>query len=77
MLTPDSSRFWPADDWKPGATPPGFDKQPVRDFLESLGWDKRPPPPALPVDVVAATAARYTAAYERICGRFLEDWPGA
>ena len=77
VLTPDSSRFWAADDWRPGATPQGFDKQPIRDFLESLGWDKRPPAPALPVDVIAATAGRYTAAYERICGRSLEDWPGA
>ncbi len=77
VLTPDSSRFWAVDDWRPGATPQGFDKQPIRDFLESLGWDKRPPAPALPVDVIAATAGRYTAAYERICGRLLDDWPGA
>ena len=77
VLTPDSSRFWAAEDWSPGATPQGFDKQPVRDFLESLSWDKRPPAPPLPVDVVAATASRYRAAYERICGRSLDDWPGA
>ncbi len=77
VLTPDSSRFWAVDDWSPGSTPQGFDKQPVRDFLESLGWDKRPPAPPLPVDVVAATAARYREAYERICGRSLDDWPGA
>ena len=77
MLTPDSSRFWAIEEWSPGATPQGFDKQPVRDFLESLGWDKRPPAPPLPVDVVAATALRYREAYERICGRVLEDWPGA
>lgn len=77
VLTPDSSRFWATEDWSPGATPQGFDKQPVRDFLESLSWDKRPPAPPLPVDVVAATASRYRAAYERICGRSLDDWPGA
>lgn len=77
VLTPDSSRFWVADDWRPGSTPQGFDKQPIRDYLESLGWDKRPPAPALPVDVIAATSGRYTAAYERICGRSLDAWPGA
>jgi phosphoribosylaminoimidazole-succinocarboxamide synthase len=76
VLTPDSSRFWLAEDWSPGSTPQGFDKQPVRDFLESLMWDKRPPAPPLPVDVVAATSARYREAYESICGRSLADWPG-
>ena len=77
VLTPDSSRFWRASDWHPGATPQGFDKQPVRDFLESLMWDKRPPAPSLPVDVVAATSARYREAYEAICGLSLDEWPGA
>ncbi len=77
VLTPDSSRFWATEDWAPGATPHGFDKQPVRDFLETLDWDKTPPPPALPDPVVAATAERYRAAYERICGRSLDEWPGA
>lgn len=77
LLTPDSSRFWRASDWHPGSTPQGFDKQPVRDFLESLMWDKRPPAPPLPVDVVAATAGRYREAYEAICGRSLDAWPGA
>jgi phosphoribosylaminoimidazole-succinocarboxamide synthase len=77
VLTPDSSRYWAAEDWAPGATPQGFDKQPVRDFLETLDWDKRPPPPALPAEVVDATARRYRDAYERICGRRLADWPGA
>jgi phosphoribosylaminoimidazole-succinocarboxamide synthase len=77
VLTPDSSRFWPADRWAPGVTPPSFDKQPVRDYLESLAWDKTPPPPALPGEVVAASAARYREAYERITGRSLDDWPGA
>lgn len=76
-LTPDSSRFWPADAWQPGATPPSFDKQPVRDFLDGLDWDKRPPPPPLPDEVVLATSARYREAYHRICGASLDDWPGA
>jgi phosphoribosylaminoimidazole-succinocarboxamide synthase len=77
VLTPDSSRFWPADAWAPGATPPSFDKQPVRDFLDGLDWDKQPPPPPLPPEVVAATSARYVRAYEWVTGRALADWPGA
>ncbi len=77
LLTPDSSRFWPADAWEPGTNPPSYDKQPVRDWLEGSGWDKQPPPPALPGDVVVATAQRYRAAYEQICGRRLDDWYGA
>jgi phosphoribosylaminoimidazole-succinocarboxamide synthase len=76
VLTPDSSRFWAADSWHPGTTPPSFDKQPVRDHLETLDWDKTPPPPRLPDAVVAASAARYREAYERITGRALADWPG-
>lgn len=76
VLTPDSSRFWPTDAWEPGTTPPSFDKQPVRDYLEGLGWDKTPPPPPLPADVVAATTGRYVEAYERITGRSFADWPG-
>ncbi|MCU0312005.1 MAG: phosphoribosylaminoimidazolesuccinocarboxamide synthase [Acidimicrobiales bacterium] len=76
VLTPDSSRFWPADAWSPGTTPPSFDKQPVRDFLDGLDWDKRPPPPPLPPEVVAATSQRYVAAYEMITGQRLSDWPG-
>ncbi|NLD75170.1 MAG: phosphoribosylaminoimidazolesuccinocarboxamide synthase [Acidimicrobiales bacterium] len=76
VLTPDSSRFWPADQWKPGATPPSFDKQPVRDFLDGLDWDKSPPPPPLGAEVVAATRARYIEAYERITGLSFADWPG-
>jgi|TARA_B100000929_G_scaffold277229_1_gene252508 phosphoribosylaminoimidazole-succinocarboxamide synthase len=76
VLTPDSSRFWPADQWEPGATPPSFDKQPVRDFLDGLDWDKQPPPPPLPEEVVAATSQRYIEAYERITGRSFADWPG-
>jgi phosphoribosylaminoimidazole-succinocarboxamide synthase len=76
VLTPDSSRFWPEDEWKPGTTPPSFDKQPLRDYLEGLGWDKTPPPPTLPEDVIAATQARYIEGYERITGRRFADWPG-
>ncbi|MGI9604147.1 MAG: phosphoribosylaminoimidazolesuccinocarboxamide synthase [Acidimicrobiales bacterium] len=76
MLTPDSSRFWPADQWEPGATPPSFDKQPVRDHLDGLEWDKTPPPPPLPADVVEATSGRYVEAYERITGHRFADWPG-
>jgi phosphoribosylaminoimidazole-succinocarboxamide synthase len=76
VLTPDSSRFWPADEWKPGITPPAFDKQPLRDWLETQGWDKRPPPPPLPREVVAASRARYVEAYERITRRRFADWPG-
>jgi phosphoribosylaminoimidazole-succinocarboxamide synthase len=77
VLTPDSSRFWPADQWTPGSTPPSFDKQPVRDYLDGLDWDKTPPPPSLPSSVVDATSARYIDAYERITGRSFADWPGA
>nr|WP_249420284.1 phosphoribosylaminoimidazolesuccinocarboxamide synthase [Rhabdothermincola salaria] len=76
VLTPDSSRFWPADAWAPGATPPSFDKQPVRDYLDGLDWDKQPPPPPLPAEVVEATSERYVRAYEWITGRQLSDWRG-
>jgi phosphoribosylaminoimidazole-succinocarboxamide synthase len=75
VLTPDSSRFWPADEWKPGITPPSFDKQPVRDYLDTLDWDKQPPPPPLPDEVVSASQARYREAYERITGKSLDAWP--
>ena len=77
ILTPDSSRFWPADRWEPGRTPPSFDKQPLRDWLEGTGWDKTPPPPSLPADVVEATRDRYVEAYERLTGLRFADWPGA
>ncbi len=77
VLTPDSSRFWPADEWKPGITPPAFDKQPLRDWLEAQGWDKRPPPPTLPPEIVEASRARYLEAYERITGLDFAAWPGA
>jgi phosphoribosylaminoimidazole-succinocarboxamide synthase len=76
VLTPDSSRFWPEESWAPGATPDSFDKQPLRDWLEASGWDKAPPPPPLPPEVVGATRARYVAAYERITGQPFASWPG-
>jgi len=66
LLTPDSSRFWPADAYRPGASPPSFDKQFVRDHLESIGWDKRPPAPRLPADIVARTAEKYREAERRL-----------
>ncbi len=69
VLTPDSSRFWPADQYKEGENPPSFDKQFVRDWLEEAGWNKTPPPPALPQDVVDKTAAKYREAYERLTGK--------
>jgi phosphoribosylaminoimidazole-succinocarboxamide synthase len=71
-LTPDSSRFWPADQYIPGKAQPSFDKQFVRDHLERIGWNKQPPAPALPPDVVAATRAKYRDAYQRITGKALD-----
>jgi phosphoribosylaminoimidazole-succinocarboxamide synthase len=71
VLTPDSSRFWPADQWQPGGAQPSLDKQYVRDWSMSLGWDRRPPAPPMPADVVEATRARYVQAYEQITG---ENW---
>ena len=72
-LTPDSSRFWPADGYQPGRAQPSFDKQYVRDYLESLGWNKQPPGPVLPADVVAGTTAKYREAYRRLVGRDLDS----
>lgn len=69
VLTPDSSRFWPSDGYTPGRAQPSFDKQFVRDYLERLGWDKQPPAPELPADVVAATSSKYLEAYRRLAGR--------
>jgi phosphoribosylaminoimidazole-succinocarboxamide synthase len=69
VLTPDSSRFWPASTWSPGATQPSYDKQFVRDWLTTSGWDRTSPPPELPDDVVAATRERYVTAYEQLTGR--------
>ncbi len=68
VLTPDSSRFWPVEDWQPGRSQKSFDKQPVRDYLESTGWNKQPPMPPLPDEVVAATSARYRAAQRMLTG---------
>jgi phosphoribosylaminoimidazole-succinocarboxamide synthase len=68
VLTPDSSRFWPADQYRPGGSPPSFDKQYLRDWLEATGWDKQSPPPELPPEVVAQTAARYREALDRLTG---------
>ena len=73
-LTPDSSRFWPADDYVPGGPQPSFDKQFVRDYCETLGWDKTPPGPELPDDVVAGTRARYVEAFERLTGIGFDDY---
>jgi phosphoribosylaminoimidazole-succinocarboxamide synthase len=73
-LTPDSSRFWPVDDYAPGGPQPSFDKQFVRDYCETLGWDKTPPGPELPDDVVAGTRARYVEAFERITGIEFADY---
>ena len=71
-LTPDSSRFWPIDGYRPGSNPPSFDKQYVRDWLESTGWDKTPPAPELPPDVVKNTRQKYVQAYEQLTGTSLE-----
>ena len=68
VLTPDSSRFWPVDEYAPGGSPPSYDKQYVRDWLETLDWDKTPPGPEIPANVVEGTRARYVEAYERLTG---------
>jgi phosphoribosylaminoimidazole-succinocarboxamide synthase len=69
VLTPDSSRFWPADQYQPGISPPSFDKQYVRDYLETLDWDKKPPGPSLPDEVIRRTAEKYREAEQRLTGR--------
>jgi phosphoribosylaminoimidazole-succinocarboxamide synthase len=69
VLTPDSSRFWPADQYSPGSSPPSFDKQFVRDWLESVSWDKNSTPPALPDDIIARTREKYIEAYEQLTGQ--------
>jgi phosphoribosylaminoimidazole-succinocarboxamide synthase len=74
VCTPDSSRFWPADDYEPGHGQPSFDKQYVRDWAAGTGWDKSPPAPAIPDDVVAATRERYVTAYERLAGEPFSAW---
>jgi phosphoribosylaminoimidazole-succinocarboxamide synthase len=73
VLTPDSSRYWPADTYRPGGPQISFDKQYVRDYLETLSWDKRPPAPALPAEVVQKTSEKYQEAYARITGRALDS----
>jgi phosphoribosylaminoimidazole-succinocarboxamide synthase len=74
VMTPDSSRFWPADGYEQGHSQPSFDKQYVRDWAAGSGWDKTPPAPAIPDEVVEGTRARYLEAYERIAGEPLERW---
>jgi phosphoribosylaminoimidazole-succinocarboxamide synthase len=71
-LTPDSSRFWPADQYTPGQAQPSFDKQYVRDYLQHIGWNKQPPAPALPPEVVDGTRQKYREAYQRITGHALD-----
>ena len=74
VLTPDSSRYWPADEWTPGQDVPSFDKQYVREWLDTTDWDKTPPPPDLPDEIVEGTRARYVEAYERITGEPFADY---
>ena len=74
VCTPDSSRFWPADRYEVGRGQPSFDKQYVRDWASGTGWDKTPPAPAIPDDVVAGTRQRYVEAYERITGQPFDAW---
>jgi phosphoribosylaminoimidazole-succinocarboxamide synthase len=74
VLTPDSSRYWPADGYEVGRSQPSFDKQYVRDWASASGWDKKPPAPAIPDDVVTGTRARYLEAYERITGEPFDAW---
>ena len=73
-LTPDSSRFWPADTYRPGGPQPSYDKQFARDYCESRDWDKTPPGPELPEDVVAGTRARYVEVFERLTGMSFDDY---
>ena len=74
LFTPDSSRFWPADEYEPGGPQPSFDKQYARDYCERLSWDKTPPGPELPPEVVAGTRARYVEAFERLTGLAFADY---
>ena len=77
VLTPDSSRIWPADQVRPGEVPPSYDKQPFRDWLDQLQWDRTPPPPPVPVEIVATTSLRYESAYQKVTGHPLSEWYGA
>jgi phosphoribosylaminoimidazole-succinocarboxamide synthase len=74
VLTPDSSRFWPADEYEPGRAQASFDKQFVRDWASQTGWDKSPPAPEIPDDIVQGTRGRYVEAYEKITGESFDDW---
>jgi len=76
VMTPDSSRYWPMDAYEPGTSPPSFDKQFVRDYMDSTGWDHEAPPPRMPADVIAATRAKYVEAYELLTGLAFDDWYG-
>ena len=74
VLTPDSSRYWPREAYAPGTSPPSFDKQFVRDYMDSTGWDHESPPPRMPADVITATRAKYVEAYELLTGQSFDDW---
>jgi len=76
MCTPDSSRYWPADGFAVGGSPPSFDKQFVRDHYLSIGWDQTPPAPPLPEAVIGGTRARYVEAYEMLTNRSFDEWYG-
>ncbi|MDZ4825052.1 MAG: phosphoribosylaminoimidazolesuccinocarboxamide synthase [Actinomycetota bacterium] len=76
MMTPDSSRYWPAEDYRVGESPPSFDKQYVRDFMDSTGWNHEPPGPHMSAEAISNTRARYREAYELITGHSLDDWFG-
>ncbi len=76
MMTPDSSRYWPTESYRPGTSPPSFDKQFVRDYMDSTGWDHESPPPRMPQDVITSTRAKYVEAYELISALSFDDWFG-
>jgi phosphoribosylaminoimidazole-succinocarboxamide synthase len=76
MMTPDSSRYWPAEAYETGMSPPSFDKQYVRDYMDSTGWDHEPPAPHMPAEVIANTRAKYVEAYELLTGLSFDDWYG-
>ncbi|MDP9333358.1 MAG: phosphoribosylaminoimidazolesuccinocarboxamide synthase [Actinomycetota bacterium] len=76
MMTPDSSRYWPREKYRPGTTPPSFDKQYVRDFMDSTGWKHEPPAPRMPAEVIVNTRAKYVEAYELVTDNAFSDWYG-